>query len=60
MAKLSVQEVVKAGGKVHLGRQANPLVDSLACKIVGVLADAPDQETRRRALNKALRMLSRR
>ena len=55
--KLTLDEVVKSGGNIKLGKQGNPLVDTYACKILGLLADAPSQEVRRRALEKARRML---
>ena len=56
--KVSVEEVLKAGGKVKLpGKAAQLLADQLACMLVGVLAGAPDNETRKRALEKARWML---
>ena len=56
--RLAVEDVVKAGGKIPgLGRKDQAIVDQLACKLVGVLAEAPTQETRRKALEKARRML---
>lgn len=57
-----VDNFLKAGGK--LPRQAKgaqaALVDQLALRVLGVLADAPSQEVRRKALEKARRMLGRR
>lgn len=56
--KVKAEDVIKAGGKIPgLGRQDGALVDQLACKLVGVLADAPSQATRRKALEKARRMI---
>lgn len=58
---VSVDEVKKAGGKIPgLGRQDQLIVDLLACKLVGILADAPSQATRRKALEKARRMIGQR
>lgn len=61
MANPTIEEVLKAGGNLKgikgLGKTTKPLVDTLALKILGALADTPDQETRRRALEKARRML---
>jgi len=57
-----VDDFLKAGGR--LPREARSaqaaLVDQLALKVLGVLADAPSQEVRRKALEKARRMLGRR
>lgn len=51
-------DIRKAGGKVEGIRGADrQIIDELACKLVGVLADAPTQEIRRKALEKARRML---
>ena len=55
---IPLEEALKAGAKVPgLGRKDQLIVDQLACRLVGVLADAPTQETRRKALEKARRML---
>ena len=40
--------------------QERLLVDQLACKVIGVLSDAPNAQVRRKALEKARRMAARR
>lgn len=58
---IAVEDVVRAGGKVKLGRGQTPFfVDTLALRILGLLADAPTMEVRRKALEKARRMLGKR
>ena len=58
---IPIDEFKKAGGKLPKNLKIpNTVVDSYALKILGILADAPDNETRRRALEKARRMLSKR
>ena len=63
MAKgVHVDDFLKSGGRLPRevrGAQAG-LVDQLALRVLGVLADAPSQEVRRKALEKARRMLGRR
>ena len=55
---IKLEEALKAGAKIPgLGRNDQLIVDQLACKLVGILADAPTQATRRKALEKARRML---
>lgn len=55
---ISVEEAIRAGAKIKgIGRKDQLIVDQLACRLVGVLAEAPTQETRRKALEKARRML---
>jgi len=59
---ITVDDFVKGGGR--LPREARwaqvELVNQLALKVLGVLADAPSQEVRRKALEKARRMLAKR
>ena len=58
MAGVRLEDALKAGAKIPgIGRKDQVMVDQLACRLVGVLADAPTQETRRKALGKARRML---
>ena len=58
MVGVKLEDALKAGAKIPgLGRNDQVLVNQLACRLVGVLADAPTQETRRKALEKARRML---
>ena len=58
MARVRLEDALKAGAKIPgIGRKDQVMVDQLACRLVGVLADAPTQETRRKALEKARRML---
>ena len=59
---LHVDDFLKAGGKLprEASRAQAGLVDQLALRVLGVLADAPSQEVRRKALEKARRMLGRR
>lgn len=60
--KVDAEEFLKAGGRLPKGSKAvyTAVVDQLALKVLGVLADAPSQEVRRKALEKARRMLGRR
>ena len=57
-----IDDFIRAGGK--LGKEARkaqtPLIDALALRVLGVLADAPTQTIRRKALEKARRMMGRR
>ena len=57
---VELDEFLKAGGKVKGVKVAPEIIDALALKLLGVLADAPSNEVRRRALDKARRMLSKR
>ena len=63
MAKgVHVDDFLKAGGRLprEASRAQAGLVDQLALRVLGVLADAPSQTIRRKALEKARRMLGRR
>jgi len=61
---ISIKELKKAGAKLTpelkkaLAAEERQQVDQLALKVLGVLADAPSQEVRRKALEKARRMIS--
>lgn len=59
---VDAEEFLRAGGKLPKGVSGvqAALVDQLALKVLGVLADAPTQQVRRKALEKARRMLGRR
>ena len=59
---VDAEEFLKAGGKLPKGARTvhAAMVDQLALRVLGVLADAPSQEIRRKALEKARRMLGRR
>lgn len=60
MKPLSVEEVLKAGGRVKLPKgQVSPLTEQYALKILGLLADLPDYKSRMRSLKAAIRMLQR-
>ena len=55
---VDLNEALKAGAKIKgLGRKDQVIVDQLACKIIGILAEAPTMITRRKAVEKARRML---
>lgn len=55
---LNLEDLQKAGAKIPgLGRAGQAVVDALACEVVGILSKAPNQEVRRRSLEKARRML---
>ena len=61
---LTVEELLKAGGKLpakskHLKKMHISESQKYALRILGILADAPDQNTRFLALGKAERMLKR-
>lgn len=60
MTKLSAADVIKAGGR--LGKMPVPkeIIDQYAIRALASLTDAPNNEVRRKALEKALRMLKRR
>lgn len=60
---ISIKEALEAGATLPRGvKEAvfSDEVDRLALKVLGVLAEATNGPTRRRALEKARRMLSRR
>lgn len=57
---VQAKDFLKAGGKIPGDRKGTVYkaeVEALACKIVGLLADASTQEVRRRALDRARRMI---
>lgn len=60
---LTVEELLKAGGKLpaksNLKKMHISESQKYALRILGILADAPDQNTRFLALGKAERMLKR-
>ena len=65
MKGIPVKDLVKSGAKLTpelrkaLTAEQRQQIDQLALKVLGILADAPSQEVRRRALEKARRMIGR-
>lgn len=58
---VNVNDFLKSGGKLPGDKRKAAfqlMVDNLAYRLIGILADAPSMEVRRRALEKARRMSS--
>jgi hypothetical protein len=66
MPGIPIKDLKKAGAKLTpelkkaLAAEERQQVEALALKLLGVLADAPSQDVRRKALEKARRMISKR